>query len=128
MTEPAIFEIERGKPLPEIPSGASAAIFVDDGMGDGPAAYDAEALLDRVDSVVLVADGFPLGPARIMEGKAGKMAGSPLQAHAIMIEQGRALLVTTPPEMAALWSDVIERKGKTSASLQFLRRHVGRLN
>ena len=128
MTEPAIFEIAAGKPLPEIPSGTLSAIFVDDGMGQGPACYDAETLLERVDSVILVADGIPLGPARVIECKAGTMAGSPLQAHAIMIEQGRALLVTTPPETAALWCDVIERKGKTSSSLQFLQRHEGKLN
>jgi hypothetical protein len=127
MTAPAIFEIESGKPLPDVLPGP-AAIFLDDGNGDGPAAYDAEALLDRVDSVILVADGIPLGPPRVIEAKSGMIAGSPLQAHAVMIEQGRALLVTTPPETAALWCDVIERKGKTSSSLQFLQRHEGRLN
>jgi hypothetical protein len=128
MTEPAIFEIERGKPLPEIPLGPTA-IFVDDGMGDGPAAYDVDALLDCVDSVILVGDGIPLGPARVIETKSGKkIVGSPLQAHAVMIEQGRALLVTAALEVAALWSDAIERKGKTAVSLQFLQRHEGRLN
>lgn len=128
MTEPAVFEIECDKPLPELLPGP-AAIFLDDGNGDGPAAYDAETLLDRVDSVILVADGIPLGPARMIEGKSGNLAASPLQAHAIMIEQGRALLVTAALEVAAQWCDVIERKGKTLVSLQFLQRlDQGRLN